>query len=279
MDILKDYWENLNRTKIGKRISANLVGYLSAKLAEQECDHTYKHTNEYFSHRNIIVRTIGKYWCHWFYCCDCEVAINLDWQKDLNVRTVRFKKNKNGILFFSDGSQYEAASYNCGLKAGDLLRRINDRIIKDADGNISKTLKAGELYRVNDRMPSSPKTVNLLSMDYPGINMREDSIKIFDEFEKIDFANKQILIYALYPLYKRQDLDILSEEFYKALSLTYIKCDNRSSAEKMSKAIEAAIKDKEFQFNSLTTSIPYTNEQVRSWLIKINERIKNEILN
>jgi hypothetical protein len=47
----------------------------------------------------------------------------------------------------------------------------------------------------------------------------------------------------------------------------------------MSEAIEVAIKDKEFQFNASVPSIPYTNEQIRSWLIKINERIKNEILN
>lgn len=84
MDILKNYWENLNCTKIGKRIGTGLI--------------------------------------------------------DLSLRSVRFKGNKNGLLIFSDGSQYEAASYNCGLKAGDLLRRINDRSIKDSAGE-AQTLK------------------------------------------------------------------------------------------------------------------------------------------
>lgn len=278
MDILKDYWENLDRTKIGKRIGADLIEYLSAKLAEHECDHTHMHIDQYFSRKNFIVGIIGRYWCHRFYCCDCEVAINLDWRKDLGVRTVRFKKNKDGILFYSDGSEYQAASYSCGLKAGDLIRRISDRVNKDDDGNIISTLKAGELYKVNERMPSSPKSVWLSSMDYPGIIMREDSSKIFKEFDKIEFENEQILIYVLYLLYNRPNLDILSEEFIKDSPLSYIRCDNRSFAKKMSEAIEAAIKDKRFKFNTLIPTITYTNEQIRSWLIKLNERIINEIL-
>lgn len=277
MDILKDYWENLNRTWIGKKISPILVEYLSDKLSENECDHTHRFADQFFSQRNIVLRLIGKFWCHRFYFCDCEVALNLEWQKDLGIRTVRFKGKKNGILYFNDGSQYDAAIYNCGLKAGDLLRRKDDRIIRDADGNVTKKLKAGEIWRVLERIPPSPKAISLLSMDHPGMNLREDSIKIFDEFEQIKFENEQILIYALYPLYKRDDVDILSDEFCNKLSLPLIKCSERDSAAKISEAIETAIKNKDFQFNTMIPNIPHTNEQVKNWLLKINERIKNEI--
>jgi len=190
-NLIYDYWDNFDRTFFGNKWGKDLTVYLEQKMADKECDHTFKYTNDFFSKRFSIKR-IYQLWIYNHYCCDCEIIINTNWRDGLDWRSEpeEFKVNNlDNYLIYRDGTKLDLRLYKNGLKQGNILKLIKEIPVKDLDGNLLNTITRGTLFRVLPMEYSSWDfgKVQLVSMGDPVESLRyDDDEKIFEEMELLD---------------------------------------------------------------------------------------------
>jgi hypothetical protein len=79
-------------------------------------------------------------------------------------------------------TDYPVTKYSCGLVVGQYLRLRKDLIVRDPEGKIVKTIKAGEIWEVIPGSTEPPLDVWLRRPDGQR-HTWEDSESIFDTFE------------------------------------------------------------------------------------------------
>ena len=184
----KGYWHNFDRTYFGIKWSKDLSRYLEQNLENEECGHTLKYTNEFFSKR-FFVKRILQLWIYSQYCCDCEALINTSWRDDLDWREEleEYKILENHIVY-KDGTWVDLRLYKNGLKAGNLLKLKTDFYQRNLDGDVFNHFPKGDLFVVMNMDPAvgyKNRIILLNTKQSRSIKLNDD-YQIFDKFERVD---------------------------------------------------------------------------------------------